>query len=91
MATTIDCGGTLFKTMRSTLEKSNVLKMLLSRHTTLDPLFLDEDPKRFAVLLDVLRSLERMREHKPKLVKSLVDQYLVEMPKREPRITREVL
>ena len=68
----VDVGGTIFKTRRSTLEKSDMLKMVLSHHTSeKSQLFIDEDPKLFTVLLSILRNPSSVSQHPPHITSML--------------------
>ena len=73
----INCGGQQFETYVGTLEKSPVLKMLLKRWNQQEPFFLDEDPKRFRHVLNMLRNPKCTLELDTNLVENLVSQYQI--------------
>jgi len=52
---TIDCGGTIFKTNKSTLCKSDVFKSLMEIDNNQNYIFIDQDPNTFRHFLNFLR------------------------------------
>lgn len=82
---TLDIGGTIVKTRKSTLERSEVLKARLTRwHDGNGPLFIDDDPDEFKKVLYMLRFPDSPIHHQDReLLKRKFAYYQIPFPENQ--------